>query len=258
MTFGPRVPEVEHETFARPPLKVMLGQIRFPPVLRIADLGSLGGFQDSIRAEFPSFRQEQQLSFMFGPNGPEAAAAQNAYRFATADGAWSVLLNPEAVTLEADVAVQYTSYDEFIQRFAFVWASVLDHFQPGQVLRQGLRYVDHLEGERPALEWAEHINSELIGPLAGSLGDGIVQSISEHRFIRGDGVLVFKHGILPLGPTANPGYLLDFDYFIEQADPDVSVGAVKDRFDRYHEFLYRFFRWCVTDTALEEFRNADK
>lgn len=256
MTEGPTVPEVQHESFAKPPLKVMLGQVRFPPVLRIADMASLGGFQDAVRAEFPTFRQEQQFSFMLGPNGPEAATAQQAYRFATADGAWSVLLTTEAVTLEADVAVRYTSYVEFVERFSTVWQAVRDHFQPGQVVRQGLRYVDHLEGERRAREWAEYINEELLGPLTGSLGEGVTQSVSEMRFSRSDGVLVFKHGILPLGPDAHPGYLLDFDYFVEQADPDVTTSAVVARFDRYHDMLYRFFRWCVTDRALEEFRNV--
>src|SRR5271167_2927396 len=67
MTFGPDIPQVEHEVFARPPLKAMLGQVRFPPILKIADLSSLGGFQETIREDWPQFSQEQQLSVLVGP-----------------------------------------------------------------------------------------------------------------------------------------------------------------------------------------------
>ncbi len=248
------IPQVEHEVFPNPPLKVMLGQLRFPPVLRIADLASLVPFQDAIRHQFPSFRQEQQLSFMLGPQGPQGASAQQAYRFITADAAWSILLTPDAVTLEADVAAGYTSYDQFVERFRLVWDAIVTHFAPRQVMRQGLRYVDHIEGDRSAPEWASVINGELLGPLVNRFGAAISQAVSELRLTRDDGVLVFKHGVLPLGPGASMGYLLDFDYVTEEASDDASVEAVMTRFDAYHEALYRLFRWCVTDEALEAFR----
>jgi uncharacterized protein (TIGR04255 family) len=65
---------------------------------------------------------------------------------------------------------------------------------------------------------------------------------------------VFKHGMLPLGPDAKMGYLLDFDYFNEEPSGDTSLEAVMDRFDGYHQEIYSLFRWCVTDAALEAFR----
>lgn len=248
------IPQIDHEVFANPPLRVMLGQVRFPPVLRIADLGSLVPFQDAIRHQFPTFRQEQQLSFMLGPQGPQAASAQQAYRFVTADGAWSILLTPDAVTLEADVAAGYRSYDEFVERFRLLWEAILSQFGPTQVARQGLRYVDHIEGERSAPEWASVINGELLGPIVERFGSAISQTASELRLIREDGVLVFKHGILPLGPNATMGYMLDFDYFTEKPSDDTSVDAVMTRFGAYHDMIYSLFRWCVTDAALEAFR----
>lgn len=255
MSPGPDIPKVEHEVFDNPPLKAMLGQVRFPPVLRIADLPSLVPFQEAIRHAFPAFNQEQQISFVLGAQGAQGASTQS-YRFSTSDRAWSVVLTPEAVTLEADVAVRYTSYDEFIGRFRLAWEAVCEHFGPTQVLRQGLRYVDHLEGDLPAADWAAYINADLLGPLVGALGTGVDQSVSELRFSRDDGVLVFKHGMLPLGPEGNMGYLLDFDYFTEDASDDISTDAVVGRFDRYHELVYSFFRWCVTDEALSGFRNG--
>lgn len=248
------IPTAEHEVFPNPPLKVMLGQLRFPPVLRIADPASLASFQDGIRHEFPTFRQEQQLTLMVGLQGPQGPSLQQAFRFITDDGAWSVLLTPDAVTLEADVAAGYSSYDQFVERFRLLWAAILAHFSPDRILRQGLRYVDHIEGERPAPEWASWINEDLLGPLVQRFGSAVTQAVSELRLTRDDGVLVFKHGMLPLGPDAKMGYLLDFDYFNEEPSGDTSLDAVMDRFDGYHQEIYSLFRWCVTDEALEAFR----
>ena len=254
MSANTDIPAVEHEIFTNPPLKVMLGQVRFPTVLRIADLASLVPFQDAIRHQFPTFRQEQQLTLIVGASGPGGPSLQPAFRFITDDRAWSFLLTPDAVTVEADVAAGYTSYDEFVDRFRLVWEAIITHFAPDRVLRQGLRYVDHVEGERTAPEWATFINPELLGPLVERFGMAVSQAVSELRLNRTDGVLVFKHGMLPLGPGSAPGYLLDFDYFNEEPTDDPSVEAVMGRFDAYHESLYNLFRWCVTDEALERFR----
>jgi uncharacterized protein (TIGR04255 family) len=254
MSFDIDIPRIEHEVFESPPLKTMLGQVRFPTVLRIAEIGSLVAFQDAIRHRFPTFRQEQQLSFLVGPQGPQAPTTQQAFRFTTGDGAWSMLLTADAVTLEADVAAGYTSYDQFGEQFRSVWEEILTHFRPAQVSRQGLRYVDHIEGDRPAPEWESVINGELLGPVVKRFGAAISQSASELRLNRDDGVLVFKHGLLPLGPDGKMGYLLDFDYFNEEPSDDTSTEAVMGRFDRYHDVLYSLFRWCVTDAALEAFR----
>ena len=135
-----------------------------------------------------------------------------------------------------------------------MWQAILANFAPDRVARQGLRYVDHIEGERTAPEWAALINHDLLGPLVDRFGTAIAQAASELRLTREDGVLVFKHGMLPLGPDATMGYLLDFDYFNEEPSDDTSLEAVMDRFTGYHEALYSLFRWCVTDAALEAFR----
>jgi len=60
--------------------------------------------------------------------------------------------------------------------------------------------------------------------------------------------------LVPSGPQQAMGYLLDFDYFTEQPTDDVRVESVMRRFDSYHDVLYAFFRWCVTENALIEFR----
>lgn len=259
MEYGPDIPLLasdDRETFESPPLKALLGQVRFPPILRIGRVDELAPFQEAIRGDFPEFLPEQQFSITLGPAGPQGASASQAYRFRTADQTWSAVLTPDALTLEADVSERYTSYDEFQGYFAQVWDAVLEYFGPTRVLRQGLRYVDHIEGAGDAGEWERYINKDLLGPLIGAFGPGVAQSVSELSFPRPDGVLVFKHGMLPAGPSATMGYLLDFDYFNEEPSDDVSVETLANRFDAFHHLLYSFFRWCVTEEALEEFRRG--
>jgi uncharacterized protein (TIGR04255 family) len=254
---GPNIPIVEREVFPKPPLKTMLGQARFPPILRIADISSLAAFQDHIRGEWPTFSQEQQVSVQVGPEGVQQAGTMRVARFTADDPAWSAVLSPEALTIEANMAVgTYTSYEEFRQRFASVWTTVVEHFSPVAIVQQGLRYVNHIERDLPASEWGTLINQELLGPITTAFSEGLVQAVADLRFQRADGMLAFKHGLVAAGPDNKVGYLLDFDYFTQDHEADTAAESLAARFDEYHRLIYSFFRWCVTPAALDEFRNA--
>jgi uncharacterized protein (TIGR04255 family) len=254
---GPDIPAVEYERFPSPPLKAMLGQVRFPPVLKVAAPATLAAFQDSVRGRFTEYAEEQQFQVAFAAGQPPQATTAMTYRFSTADGNWSVLLAPDALTVEAAAGGRYTSYEEFKELFALAWDAAAQHLAPARVVRQGLRYIDHLDGDLPAPEWAEWVNPELLGPLAGeTLSHGLEHALTEMRFRRSDGFLIFRHGISAAGPENRPGYLMDFDYFTEEPLAALAAERVVARFDAFHDVLYAFFRWCVTPKALEHFRHA--
>jgi uncharacterized protein (TIGR04255 family) len=256
MITGPDIPAATHERLENPPLKAMLGQVRFPSILKVADLAAVAPFQEAVRDDFPEFAQEQQVSVVIGPEGPQQPVAGRSYRFATSDGTWSVVLAPDSMTVEAGPG-QYTSYQAFRQRFASVWEAVVTQFGPTRIIYQGLRYIDHIEREFEGPEWAKLINRELLGGLAGEhLSGGLLHSVTDMRFQRPDGLLFFKHGITRAGPENSIGYLLDFDYFTQEPTEDLEVESLMQRFDTFHELLYAFFRWCVTDEAIQEFRRA--
>src|SRR4051812_34301788 len=101
MQYGPDISsDVEYEVFPAPPLKAMLGQIQFPPTLKIGDISAVGRFHEAIRDRFPEFAPEQQFNITLGPAGPQQAAVAQVYRFTTGDGTWSIVLGPQALTLE--------------------------------------------------------------------------------------------------------------------------------------------------------------
>lgn len=247
------LPEVAHEQFASPPLKAMLGQVRFPPILKIADPASVAPFQSAIAADFPTLTQEQQVQILLGPAGG-STGAQKLWRFTSTDGAWSVLLGTDTLTIEAEWT-QYTEYTAWRTRFEQVWQAALEHLRPSGVLYQGLRYIDHLERDLPGPEWATWINPDLLGAIRLSrFADSLDHALTDLRFRTDDGVLSFKHGIVALGANNAPGYLLDFDCFTQSAAGGIDTESMLSRFDGFHDIIWRLFRWSLTDEAIQHFR----
>ncbi len=258
---GRQLPDVDHERFANPPLRAMLGQVQFPAILRLQKgMEAVADFQEAIRDLFPAFSVEHQIQIAVPASATDTEPMTSravAYRFTNDAETWSALVTGTALTLEAVAGGRYSSYAEFSELFAKLWQSTLEHLRPSKITRQGLRYVDHIEAERPASEWTEWVNPELVGGLAGDvLSAGLERAVCEMVYTDSSDRLVFRHGIAQAGPENARGYLLDFDAIHgEPLDPD-DAGMLMARFDESHEMLYRFFRWCVTDRALEEFRRV--
>jgi uncharacterized protein (TIGR04255 family) len=251
------VPEVEREQFARPPLRAMLGQVQFPPVLRLSTAEGLAPLHEEVAETFPEVSEERQLTVQMGAQASLQPAATRSFRFTSADQAWSLIIAPGAITVEAS-ADQYTSYEAFRERFALAWGAALRHVRPSRRVQQGLRYIDHIERALPASEWGRYVNGALLGILAQpDFAASVQSSLTDLRFTLGEGQLSFKHGLVQAGPENAWGYLLDFDYFTTEPSGDVSAESVLEQFDAFHDALHGFFRWCVTDEALSEFRGAD-
>lgn len=232
----------------------MLGQVRFPPILRLDEREFVAPLQDALRQVYPEFAQEDQLGFLVGPQGPVQTPPSRHWRLGTTDGAWSVVISPEFITLEA-AAPGYTEYREFRERFAVVWEAAHRLLQPTRRVQQGLRYVNHIERDIPATGWREVINAELLGSFAIAVfGTELDQGICDVRVRRADGILAMKHGFLRAGPRQALGYLLDFDYFSQTLSNDLSVEEVLRSFDAFHGVIYPLFRWCVTNEAIDTFR----
>ncbi len=259
MTRALRLPDRDHEQFARPPLKVMLGQVRFPMIFRVARLSELADLQEELRDEYPQVAQERQMSLAIGPEGITSGEETLNFRFSTADGAWSIVLNPSFLTLEAAIATKYSNYEDFRTRFARVWDAALRHLQPSEATQQGLRYVDHLDWpDVPKNEWGRYINSKLLGVLgADEFGVDVQHTLTDSRLDLGDGtILSFKYGLVRTGPENALGFLLDTDCFSPVVGQDISVDEVVGRFDRFHNEIHVLFHWAVTEEAKERFRRG--
>ena len=54
-----RLPEHDLHTYPRNPLVAVVAQLRFDPILKIAD--RVADFQDRVRARFPKFEEQATL-----------------------------------------------------------------------------------------------------------------------------------------------------------------------------------------------------
>jgi uncharacterized protein (TIGR04255 family) len=253
-----RLPEVEHERLGAPPLKAMLGQIRFPAVLQILDRGVFAAFQEAMRRDYPELSEETQVGLLVSPGGVTPSEPSRQWRLTTSNAAWTLRLASDSMTLEASIVAEYTDYSEFRRRFERACRTFLEHYSPSRIAQQGLRYINHLEEERATGGWRDWINPVLLGAIgATEFGEELQQAICDFRFRRPDGTLVLKHGVVPAGPQQTTGYLLDFDYFTQDPLAVISTEAIIARFDTLHDLIYPLFRWCVTDAAVEAFRESE-
>jgi uncharacterized protein (TIGR04255 family) len=236
----------------------MLGQVQFPDILRLQKgVEAIADLQEAIRDAFPAFSIEQQIQMAVPPDGEPTISRTTAYRFTNETETWSVLVGPSSLTLEAVAGGRYSSYVEFSTLFRRIWMATNDVLKPSRISRQGLRYVDHIEGDRSAAEWAVWINPDLLGGMAGEvLGSTLGQAVCELIYPQPDGRIIFRHGFAPVGPQNVNGYLLDFDSIHTEKLAPSEIERVMERFDESHDVLYRLFRWCVTERAMEEFRRA--
>jgi uncharacterized protein (TIGR04255 family) len=254
---APLVPDVEHETVANPPLKVMLGQISYPKNLRLGQVpDAIAAFQENIEEVFPYMESTTQGEVVITAGNETSAptlSSEQVYRFRVKGDAWALQVTSEHLTLEAGPG-GYSSYEEFSGLFEKVSEAFFQCFSPREIIRQGLRYIDHFVPSEPEVDWTQWINRDLLGPIAHpEFSTGLRTSLTESRFPSIESELIFRHGIAEAGPEQAIGFLADMDSVHLQPAPP-SWDVLSSRFDESHDLLYKLFRWCFTDNAMESFR----
>jgi uncharacterized protein (TIGR04255 family) len=236
----------------------MLGQLQYPPILRLQKgVQEVADVQDAIREYLPGFAVEQQLQITMPPSGKAETATSSAYRFTNEEETWSALLTQTAFTIEAAAGGSYSSYADFAALFRRVWPVVAELLRPARVTQQGLRYVNHIERDCSPEEWSDWINPVLLGGVTSAeLGTDLEQAITESVYKLDDGRIVLRYGIGRAGPVNAKGFLVDVDSIHTPPANPRDTDALMARFDESHDAIHRLFRWAVTDYAIEVFRHA--
>jgi uncharacterized protein (TIGR04255 family) len=249
------LPDVPHAQMPDPPLKAVLGQVRFPAVLRIQEPEFMAPFQDAIRREYPTFGHQQEIGVLVGPRGVVQTSPVSAWRFSDATGTWHVVLGTDFLTVEA-TAANYTQFGDLRERLRRAVETLVAVFGVAQATRLGLRYVNHIgvPGEDPIVACRRLIRPELLGAIGVDIfADELSATLSDVRLARPDGTLIIKHGLVQAGEPAQPGYLLDFDYFTENPMELAAGAEALHNLDGFHDVLYRLFHWSITDEARRDF-----
>lgn len=255
------LPEVERVLFRNPPLRLVVGQVRFPLLLRFNDGAFIAPFQEALADDYPVVSREQQISFQVSPKGLQSGG-ETLLRLSSRDALWAVVLGEGALTLEVR---GYSSIEEFSRRFAKALSAARDLLNVRERARLGLRYINEFRDDAAQTleEWRRLLRPEVLG-FAGTdlLGGSIEQMVQEVQVKRHDGVLAVRHGLLvggvvePVPPGAGRFYLLDMDYY-DGRQGVLDVDGTTRTLGDYNDVMYRFFRWCLGDELYKRLEPID-
>jgi uncharacterized protein (TIGR04255 family) len=247
----------------------VLCQVKFSPVLRLREEGAADEFQERIRRIYPRYSRTAGVGFVISPQGVQVQeSGPPLHRFHGANG-FSATLGTDFVALETE---SYGDFDEFAERVANLAIVVAELFEPPEMPRTGLRFINELRlSSQTALADARAIiNPSLLGPLAEPLLDGALGSSEQVlNLVSTSGTMIVRHGlrleggttVVPSGPPTpetshdpdlvRPFYLLDLDSFDETTvsfDPDVA----RERVLAFNDDNRSFFAWAVAERYRRE------
>jgi uncharacterized protein (TIGR04255 family) len=259
------LPEFGRVLFKKAPLTKVIGQVRFPILLRFSDGTFIAPFHESVRREYPHVSREHQMSLKLSAGeGVQTSVGEVLWRFATPDRRWSVVLGETAITLEVP---GYSSIDEFLARFSSIIAAAQPTLELAQRTRLGLRYINEIRypnGDTLA-DWASLLRPEFVGFAASDLLDGRVEDMrQELRVHRDDGILAVRHGLVGVSDALASGqpttverfYLIDLDYF-DPTECDLDIETTVGQMRSYNDVMYRFFRWTLGERLYDYLEPAD-
>jgi uncharacterized protein (TIGR04255 family) len=249
-----RFPTVPDLPLANPPLSEVICQVRFPPILKLAEQIPID-FQERVRHRFPGFNEQHGLMLRLEPREGQALPSVGAelrgrtYGFPTAD---EVSVATVSVNFYALTTHRYTVWEEFAADLTLIHDAVVATFDPVYATRIGLRYVNVLTAESTGKDTIEEIadmlRAELTSLLQTPAWDWPSEMLNTVVIPDGEAKMILRTGLQP--PDQVPGIVLDIDYFEEGTLP---LEDLIQRCERYHDVIYRAFRWCLNDEAIRAF-----
>ena len=244
-------PQQEDIRLQRAPLAEVICQVRFPPVLRIANEQPIA-FQERIRKHFPQLSIEHGLSVRWAAQEGEPPSAKpepRTFRFKSADGKTVTAL---ALDFFALSTVSYTHWEDFLELLQLVNGAAHEVYDLPYAVRVGLRYINQLTfdntGSTSVAELWDVLRPELTELLTSDCWDVPVEMIS-HLLLAGDKdeQLTLRSGFRS---GTEPIFLLDFDYYVEGSVPLADVPVLCERF---HDVIHDAFRWCIREDKVAVF-----
>lgn len=251
------LPATDLKHLERAPLRVALAQVRFAPVHAIEKRDRVADFQEQLADSYVARDPQipQTLTIQFGalptPPPPSAFSPELVWPFEDRERGWSVLLSSSSLALEAST---YDDFDDFLAEFQSVLSALIATFDPRECSRLGLRYINEIVDERLGQNEGllTLLRRELVSPVGTELGADVLGSLCELRFREALGTLVLRHGLI-----RTDTYLLDYDYFKEEADA-FNGEIITKTIESFHDVIERLFAWCLSGAYLSELKGAKR
>lgn len=253
----------ERVLLSNAPLVRVLGQVRFPKIVKIAEEGYIADFQEAIRKEYPHFQSDvvQGVELNLAGQALQHRVMNTVvWRFFDPSRVLRVSLSQDAITLET---ASYVSRVDFLGRLEFILNSLQHTIGPSLVQRVGFRYLDRLQGKELLDSLDDFIRPELLNVLKPNLASHIDISMTEIAATTKEGKLIARYGLAPANyshdpdmapPVGERSWVLDVDsYSTDCAGQEFEGKMLCNELDKVAARAYAFFRWSVKDRFLERF-----
>lgn len=238
------------------PLVRVIAQVRFTPILAIAQQATVATFQEKIRQIYPILEEEAVHHVLVPTAGGEPSIKKETiWRFYDHDKNWRVSLNSGFIAVETK---SYKSRKDFLDRLELILTSMEEVFNPADVLRMGIRYIDRIEGD--AVEQiASMVKPEVLGIVAADISKTSKHILTEALFTADEGEITARWGRLQpdatydpdaLDPIKGSSWILDLDMSITKTQP-FKAASLTETSSLFSHRIYSLFRWMVTDNFLK-------
>jgi uncharacterized protein (TIGR04255 family) len=249
-------PDAPRVIYEKNPLETVICQLQFPAILKIS-AEAPAAFQDSLRKQYPLFKEKPPLDFAGGlppeistliAKGLPFDIGSTAYDFTSADEEWTVSLSRDFLALTAR---RYQQWESFREHLNTALQALAKHYSPAFFTRIGLRYRDIIRRSVLGLEgngWKELLRPQIAGALASpEIADDVERAGHEFLIRLPDGLshVQAQHGLVQDAGTKEVCYLIDCDFFLQQK---TEITDALERLDFLNRNGRLFFRWCITDT----------
>lgn len=255
------LPRHPFRTFQRNSLALVVAQLRFQPILKIAQ--NIAGFQDRVRPRFPGYEsvelQEIEINTLGSINVMRNEAA---HKFTAAGTPAGLSMGTSSFSVEY---AKHKDRNDLLSDVKVVLAALNDIYAPVIPTRLGLRYVNIIQRRRISDDLKRDIAwKDLLAAQFTSVPGGVTTLDDDTHFMAEvsspceRGKMTLRYGVpisLPTGATRNsPNFRVDTDRFIEGEFRIEDVPALLESFsaDIFDLFM------SAAGPALLEWMSASK
>lgn len=259
-------PKVERVFYEKSPLKSVICQLRFPPIL-IIDSSLPSVFQERLRKSFPLYQerfevmQDQLTPFSISAQQQTSEEIKKAittknHFFSTEDGSWHVNLTRTFVSLST---TKYSKWEEFREMLIHPYEALMEAYSPPFFTRIGLRYTDIFDRSELGLTdvpWSELLSSPFIGLLCSEVESEIRSFEGKYEIGLDDKISMLRmiNRYIEKLPSREKCFLVDGDFFYpKRAD----VRAYSDILSFLHDHATRLIRFIILERLHEAMEPRD-
>lgn len=254
-------PEASRVIYKKNPLAEVICQLRFPPILKI-DADIPANFQDSIRGDFPNFKETSEWKVDIDPTSqvelpPEVlsqlikSTGTKNYEFSTDDEHWKINLTRTFITLTTG---SYTRWEIFKEKWIKPLRIFNEIYSPDYFSRIGLRYIDVFDRSSIGLEdvpWRELFQPYITGILSV---DGISENVFkfenkyEIQLADGESNVRIITKFVKRRNSDEIAFMIDSDFFVNKR---TNIENAIEKLDFFNIRGSRLLQWCITDRLQE-------